>query len=45
MSVNESHPEPDRMEWGNGMRVIYCGEGEWIQFDPETDMVDLKDNR
>lgn len=45
MSVNESHPEPDHMEWGDGTRIIYWGEGEWVQFDPEADIVDLEENR
>jgi hypothetical protein len=43
MVVKESRAEPDHMEWGNGRSVIYWDEGVWIQYDPETDAVDLED--
>lgn len=45
MATKQSPPEPEHMEWGNGTSVLYWGEGEWIQYDPETDTVDLADKR
>lgn len=44
MPIEQSHPEPEHMEWGNGMSVLYLDEGRWIQFDPEQDAVEVSEH-